>query len=808
MVGGVQAETHLGQYNSNLITHITFNGTSGNHLFTDDKGYEVRTVGDTNSNPNVKMLGSASAYFDGTGDWVEVADSAGLDLPGDFTIMYWVNWTDNVNTRADLARFGNSGAMEGYVIGQTSVDTDNIYMSTGAGWDISAGKTFGALSRNVWRQKVITRSGNTFTAYVNGTQTDTWVNAGIPQASAANLSIMRMGDSYTKWGYMDEFAIWNTVIPIGLLYNMTYEVGQGSAPPAPVASFTTNKTGGQDPVDILITDTSTNRPMFWNLSINKTDWSGSTWINSSSSFGALGHTFTGIGIHNVTLYVQNTTISPSVSTYSKDILVNQTLAADFIGAPQTGFAPHDVSFVDMSIGSGLYSWSWVFGDGNTSTTQNPNYQYNSEGNFDVSLVIHGADGTATVTKPNYIHTNYNPFSNFTADNLVPIIYETVVTFTPEHPRSANRYDWTWGDGSFFNSTNSTETHIFLSTGPKTITLHAYWSDNTSATNTTSRIGYITPVLNNSYVKADFSGNPISGSVGVSVSFTDLSLFGNASSGKTYNWSFGDSGLSLTPFSDTVGSVSHVYANLGTYTVTLAVNNTLGSDAKTKTNYIIVSYNQNTQTTFYSPHQVAFQVVDSNRNPIANTPITANAIESTLPGGLSGALTTLENAFGVPRETALQMLNSTTQYSGNTDSLGYAVILMLSSIEYRVSVTDTTGTIQTITIMPQDSYYQISTYNSTVSNIFNEALSSSSIYTGKSVFNTSYSEPNSSYGTMTDYIYDATGNTGGANCWWKCIDNGTTWWENKTWPYGSGMKTFSMTVPIIPYQQWKWGCTTI
>ncbi|MFA4928260.1 MAG: PKD domain-containing protein [Patulibacter sp.] len=633
----------------------------------------------------------------------------------------------------------------------------------------------------------------------NVTGNDTWIPIGTSQNQAFNFPVGNWSINLTT----------TNVAGSNISTQITH-VNVSKYTAIPIASFSQNKISGQAPLSVLFTDTSIYLPDVRNWSVNNTAWTTRSWYNESVSdnvYQTLTQIFTTPGIYNITLSVQNISLGSPISTVQHDVLVNQTLVADFTGTPTYDFSPMTVSFTDTSTGD-VISRLWNFGDGNTSTLQNPTNVYYLQGNKTVSLTVTSPDTTDTKTVANYIGVWYKTYSDFIANNTAPIAFEQPVLFTPEVPGSADRYLWDFGDGTTFLSHNNTAIHTYESVGLMDVTLTAYRSDNLSVTNTTTRLDYITPVYNSTYVKADFSGNPTSGSVGVSVSFTDLSAFGTPSSGKTYNWSFGDEGSSLAPYSSIVGSTSHVYSSLGTYTVKLTVNNTLGSSTEIKTNYIVVSYNQNTQTTFYSPHQVAFQVVDSNSNPIANTPITAYAIQSTLPGGLSGALTSLENAFGVPRETALQMLNSSTQYSGNTDSLGYAVVLMLSSIEYEVTVTDTSGTLQTITIMPQDSYYQIRTYNSTSPNIFSQALSSSNIYNGQSVFNTSLVEPNSSYGTMIDYVYDATGKTSGANCWWKCVDNGTIWWENRTWAYGSSMQTFSMTVPIIPYQQWKWGCTTI
>jgi PKD repeat protein len=56
-----------------------------------------------------------------------------------------------------------------------------------------------------------------------------------------------------------------------------------------------------------------------------------------------------------------------------------------------------VAFKDASIGK-ITSWKWDFGDGESSTEQNPIHQYRRAGNFVVILDIEGPDGTARRSK--------------------------------------------------------------------------------------------------------------------------------------------------------------------------------------------------------------------------------------------------------------------------------------------------------------------------------------------------------------------------------------------------------------------------
>ena len=76
--------------------------------------------------------------------------------------------------------------------------------------------------------------------------------------------------------------------------------------------------------------------------------------------------------------------------------------AEFSGAPTSGQTPLAVYFTDESIGA--ISWLWNFGDGGTSTLQNPVHVYNisSAGSQTVTLAINGGGGVLTKTKTGYI----------------------------------------------------------------------------------------------------------------------------------------------------------------------------------------------------------------------------------------------------------------------------------------------------------------------------------------------------------------------------------------------------------------------
>jgi len=77
--------------------------------------------------------------------------------------------------------------------------------------------------------------------------------------------------------------------------------------------------------------------------------------------------------------------------------------AGFSATPLSGNAPLSVTFTDSSTGN-ITDWSWDFGDGNTSTDQNPTNNYTTPGVYDVTLTVTTSEGwTDSETKTEYIY---------------------------------------------------------------------------------------------------------------------------------------------------------------------------------------------------------------------------------------------------------------------------------------------------------------------------------------------------------------------------------------------------------------------
>ncbi len=77
------------------------------------------------------------------------------------------------------------------------------------------------------------------------------------------------------------------------------------------------------------------------------------------------------------------------------------LNAAFMGVPTTGYAAQEIVFTDQSTGD-ISAWAWNFGDGTTSTEQNPRHYYSAAGMYTVSLTVTQGVETDTEEKVEYI----------------------------------------------------------------------------------------------------------------------------------------------------------------------------------------------------------------------------------------------------------------------------------------------------------------------------------------------------------------------------------------------------------------------
>ena len=230
--------------------------------------------------------------------------------------------------------------------------------------------------------------------------------------------------------------------------------------PVPVASFTGTPLIGATPLTVIFTDTSSNIPTSWSWNFGDGSPTNNTHQNPI-------HTYTVAGIYTVTLTASNAGGTSPIYTRNNYISVYDMPVADFTIYPSHGPIPLTVNFTDSTTSSPT-SWSWDFGDGDStnSTQQNPIHTYTNIGNYTVSLTATNLIGSDTETKSNIIETAILPVASFTwipQTGLNPfVVYTDTSTNTPT--------SWYWYFGDSNTSTLQSPTHTYPLVGTYTVSL--------------------------------------------------------------------------------------------------------------------------------------------------------------------------------------------------------------------------------------------------------------------------------------------------------------------------------------------------
>ena len=362
----------------------------------------------------------------------------------------------------------------------------------------------------------------------------------IPASENAGLNLTHVLSNLNP-GEMYEFAVTATVTDANGAQESAYSNIVTAT--LPVANFSTNA-DPNDPATITFTDGSNGMLTTWMWDFG--DGSTSTQIHPI-------HTYAASGVYTVSLTVSGTEGSDTITDI---VTVNVTsLAASLTAMPTSGLAPLTVDFTDASTGA-ITSWLWDFGDGVTSASQHPSHTYSEPGSYTVTLTVTGSGGsdTASASITAQAATLTADFTATPTSGLAPL----TVDFTDASTGAVTSWLWDFGDG--VTSASQHPSHTYSEPGSYTVTLTVTGSggSDTASASITAQAATLT---------ADFTATPTSGLAPLTVDFTDASTGAVTS----WLWDFGDGVTSASQHP------SHTYSEPGSYTVTLTVTGSGGSD---------------------------------------------------------------------------------------------------------------------------------------------------------------------------------------------------------------------------------------
>ena len=157
---------------SNTVLLLHCDGADASTIFTDETGKAVTANGNAQIDTAQSKFGGASGLFDGTGDYLSLADSVDWDFgTGDFTVDFWIRFNSTAGSQYFI-----------YQTGAWSFFWNGTALSFNS--NVTGSKTFAfSPSVNIWYHFGLIRTGgDTLRCFVDGVQ------AGVDQTNSDNIT--------------------------------------------------------------------------------------------------------------------------------------------------------------------------------------------------------------------------------------------------------------------------------------------------------------------------------------------------------------------------------------------------------------------------------------------------------------------------------------------------------------------------------------------------------------------------------------------------------------------------------------------
>jgi PKD repeat protein len=257
-----------------------------------------------------------------------------------------------------------------------------------------------------------------------------------------------------------------------------------------------------------------------------------------------------------------------------DVSGNQKPIAEANG-PYTGDVSEPIAF--DSSGSfdpdgDIVSYLWNFGDGTSSTEANPTHAYSIADTWNVTLEVTDdvggvdSDSTQATVGQDSLPPQADAGGPYPGEANVDLVFNGAGSTSSNPGGSIVQYDWDFGDGFLFSTTNATPTHNYAANGLYPVTLRV--TDEVGGTDEDTTWSVIGELTGEPPIAA--AGGPYTGATNATITFDGTESEDPDGDIVFWRWSFGDGAV------DNSGSTpSHIYTTSGTFDVILLVQDDEG-----------------------------------------------------------------------------------------------------------------------------------------------------------------------------------------------------------------------------------------
>lgn len=307
----------------------------------------------------------------------------------------------------------------------------------------------------------------------------------------------------------------------------------------PTANFNTSTTSGCIPFNIMFTNESSSNT-------DEYSWvfEGGTPATSDEENPTV--VYNEAGTFDVTLIVSNSSGNDTL-VRNDYIIVGLDPIAEFTSSANG----NEVSFTNQSMNADSYSWD--FGDGNSSDEEDPVHTYEMDGAYTVTLVA--SNGCGSSTKEIVVTVVTDVTADASADvtegcTPLSVIFENLSS------DNATTFEWLFEGGTPSTSTLENPTVVYNEAGLFDVRLIA--SNGT----------FKDTVQLNNYIVV---GEAPQAEMTFSINELEVSFMSQSDNAESFSWNFGDGTTSDEE------NPTHTYSELGQYLVTLIVTNDCGTD---------------------------------------------------------------------------------------------------------------------------------------------------------------------------------------------------------------------------------------